>query len=42
MADDGKGSSVEIPTFFIGKSDGDIIKKAIHKKRESRLDRYGR
>jgi hypothetical protein len=30
MADDGKGSSVRIPTFLIGLKDGNILKEQIH------------
>lgn len=30
MRDDGKGSSLKIPSFLIGKRDGDAIKEAIH------------
>lgn len=30
MADDGKGESVNIPTFLIGKSDGQKLKDSIH------------
>lgn len=30
MADDGRGSSVKIPSFLIGMSDGDKLKKEIH------------
>jgi len=30
MKDDGNGSSVRIPSFLIGKRDGDAIKEAIH------------
>jgi hypothetical protein len=32
MKDDGKGSSVNIPTFLIGLKDGDILKESIHRK----------
>ena len=42
MADDGKGSSVYIPTFLIGKKDGDVIKEEIHQKREPKKNRYGK
>ena len=30
MADDGKGQSVEIPSFLISMSDGIMLKEAIH------------
>lgn len=30
MGDDGKGSSIRIPSFLIGKYDGKVIKEAIH------------
>lgn len=30
MANDGKGSSIKIPSFLIGKKDGTAIKEAIH------------
>jgi hypothetical protein len=42
MADDGTGSSVNIPTFLIGKSDGDILKEEIHKKVEPKVASNGR
>ena len=31
MADDGKGQSVNIPNFLIGKQDGDVLKEEVHK-----------
>lgn len=30
MSDDGEGKSIKIPSFLIGKRDGDKIKEAIH------------
>ena len=30
MADDGEGKSIKIPSFLIGKRDGDKIKETIH------------
>ena len=30
MADDGKGGSIQIPSFLIGKHDGKALKEAIH------------
>lgn len=35
MADDGAGNSVKIPSFLIGKRDGNKIKEAIHDFREN-------
>lgn len=29
MKDDGQGSSIRIPSFEIGKRDGDVIKEAV-------------
>lgn len=37
MKDDGKGSSVKIPSFLIGKRDGDAIKEAIHEMKVSEI-----
>ena len=42
MADDGTGSSVNIPTFLISKSDGLILKEEIHKKVEPKVGRNGK
>jgi len=42
MADDGTGSSVNIPTFLIGKSDGSILKEEIHKKVEPKMGKNGK
>lgn len=42
MADDGTGSSVNIPTFLIGTSDGKILKEEIHKKIEPKVGKNGR
>ena len=42
MADDGTGSSVNIPTFLIGKSDGAILKEEIHKKVEPKMGKNGK
>jgi len=42
MADDGTGSSVNIPTFLIGKSDGSILKEEIHKKVEPKKGKNGK
>lgn len=41
MADDGTGSSVNIPTFLVGKSDGAILKEEIHKKVEPKKAKNG-
>lgn len=30
MSDDGEGKSIKIPSFLIGKRDGDKLKEAIH------------
>jgi len=42
MADDGKGSSVNIPTFLISLSDGSILKDEIHKKLEPKVGKNGK
>jgi len=42
MADDGTGSSVNIPTFLIGKSAGSILKEEIHKKVEPKKGKNGK
>lgn len=34
MADDGTGSHVKIPSFLVGKDNGEILKKAIHEEEE--------
>lgn len=34
MANDGHGSSIKIPSFLIGKTDGKTIKEAIHQMNE--------
>lgn len=34
MADDGRGGSVKIPSFLIGKADGDRIIEEIHEEAE--------
>lgn len=39
MSDDGQGSSIYIPSFLIGKRDGDLIKEAIH---EAKVDDIGK
>jgi len=31
MSDDGTGNGIKIPSFLIGKSDGDMLKEYIHK-----------
>ena len=41
MADDGKGSSVHIPTFLIGYEDGLMLKEEVHKKMVPTLNKYG-
>lgn len=38
MSDDGSGSSVHIPSFLIGKRDGDILKEAIHESSLAELE----
>jgi hypothetical protein len=42
MADDGTGSSVNIPTFLIGKTDGSTLKEEIHKKVEPKKNKNGK
>ena len=39
MADDGRGSSVKIPSFLIGMTDGDTLKKEIHEEAEAEKHR---
>ena len=39
MADDGRGSSVKIPSFLIGMADGDRLKKEIHEEEEAEKHR---
>jgi hypothetical protein len=41
MADDGKGSSVNIPTFLIGLNDGKILKEQIHTKSPASVGKNG-
>ena len=41
MADDGKGSSINIPTFLIGLKDGKILKEQIHTKEPASVGKNG-
>ena len=41
MADDGKGSSISIPTWLIGYDDGMALKEAIHKKVAPKVGKSG-